>query len=174
MTVRMTDWAPIVGIIFGVVALLGATWVKPAIQLVFNPTDSAPRGWYLVTPAARFREGDYVVAQIPNEAALLAAARGYLPLTVPLLKQVGAVGGVRVCACNGVVYVDGVAVTRVLDVDSNGRTLTGWQECRALAGDELFLLNPSNKASFDSRYFGPVQTTDVRGRATPLWTWSQP
>jgi conjugative transfer signal peptidase TraF len=174
MTIRMTVWGPLVGIIFGMVAMVGATWFKPAIHLVFNPTDSAPRGWYLITPAARFRVGDYVVTQIPNEAALLAAARGYLPLTVPLLKQVGAVAGVRVCACNGVVYIDGAAVGRVLDVDTNGRTLTSWQECRALTGDELFLLNTSNIASFDSRYFGPVQTTYVRGRATPLWTWTQP
>jgi conjugative transfer signal peptidase TraF len=169
----MTARGPLVGIIVGVIAMLGAAWFKPAIQLVFNPTDSAPRGWYLMTPAARIRVGDYVVSQIPNQAALLAAERGYLPLGVPLLKQIGATAGVRVCACNGVVYVDGAALARSLDVDSNGRTLAGWQQCRALARDELFLLNPRNKASFDSRYFGPVKTTDVRGRATPLWTWGQ-
>jgi conjugative transfer signal peptidase TraF len=169
----MTARGPLVGILFGVIAMLGAVWFKPAVQLVFNPTDSAPRGWYLITRAANFRVGEYVVAQIPNQAALLAAARGYLPLTLPLLKQIGAVAGVRVCTCNGIVYVDGVAVARTLDVDGNGRTLGSWQQCRALAGDELFLLNPSNKASFDSRYFGPVKTTEVRGRATPLWTWSQ-
>ncbi|HEV2038293.1 MAG TPA: S26 family signal peptidase [Candidatus Eremiobacteraceae bacterium] len=170
----MTVRGPLVGIIFGVIAMLGAAWFKPAIQLVFNPTDSAPRGWYFITPAARFRVGDYVVAQIPRAAASLAAARGYLPTTVPLLKQVGAVAGVRVCACNGLVYVDGVAIVRTLGLDSNGRILASWQQCRALAGDELFLLNPSNKASYDSRYFGPVKTTEVRGRATPLWTWTQP
>ena len=169
----MTVRGPLFGILLGVVAILGATWFKPAVQLVYNPTDSAPRGWYLITPAVHFLVGDYVLAQIPNEAALLAAVRGYLPLTVPLLKQVGAVVGVRVCGCNGVVYVDGLAITRTLDVDSNGRPLTGWQECGALSDGELFLLNPGNEASFDSRYFGPVKTTEVRGRATPLWTWSR-
>ena len=169
----MTVRRPLLGILLGVAAMLGATWFKPAVQLVFNPTDSAPRGWYLITPAVHFRVGDYVLARIPNEAAFLAAARGYLPLTVPLLKQVGAVAGVRVCACNGVVYVDSVATTRTLDADSNGRPLTGWQGCRKLSEDELFLLNPGNKASFDSRYFGPVKTTEVRGLATPLWTWSR-
>jgi conjugative transfer signal peptidase TraF len=170
----MTVRGPLAGIIFGAIAMLGAAWVKPAIQLVFNPTDSAPRGWYVVTPTARFRVGDYVVTQIPRAAASLAAARGYLPLTVPLLKQVRAAVGMRVCVCSAVVYVDGVAITQTLEVDSNGRTLASWQQCRALDSDELFLLNPSNKASFDSRYFGPVKTTEVRGRATPLWTWSQP
>src|ERR1019366_9357618 len=87
--VGMTVRGPLVGVIFGVIAMLGAAWFKPAIQLVFNPTDSAPRGWYFITPAARFRVGDYVVAQIPRAAASLAAARGYLPMAVPLLKQLG-------------------------------------------------------------------------------------
>jgi type IV secretory pathway protease TraF len=147
----MTIPALLLATIFGVIAMLAAACFKPARQLVFNPTDSAPRGWYLVTPAANFQVGDYVVAQIPNEAALLAAARGYLPLTAALLKQVGAVAGARVCACNGGIYVDGLAIARTLDVDSNGRTLASWQQCRMLAADELFLINPSNKASFDSR-----------------------
>jgi conjugative transfer signal peptidase TraF len=169
----MTARGALVGVIFGVIAMLGAAWFKPAIQLVFNPTDSAPRGWYLVTPAANFWVGDYVVAQIPNQAASLAAGRGYLPLTVPLLKQIGAVAGARVCVCNGLVYVDGVAIVRTLGLDSNGRILASWQQCRPLTGDELFLLNASNKASFDSRYFGPVTVTEVRGHATPLWTWGQ-
>ena len=103
---------------------------------------------------------------------MLAAARGYLPLTVPLLKQVGAVAGVRVCACNGVVYVDSVATTRTLDVDSNGRPLTGWRDCRALSEDELFLLNSGNEASFDSRYFGAVEMGQVRANVRRLWTAS--
>src|ERR1700730_4206550 len=101
----MTVRRPLGGGTFGVISMLGAAWLEPAFQLVFNPTDSAPRGWYFITPAARFRVGDYVVAQIPLAAASLAAARGYLPTTVPLLKQVGAVAGVHVCVGNGVVSV---------------------------------------------------------------------
>ncbi len=169
----MTVCGPLIGGAIGVIAILAASWFKPGVQLVFNPTESAPRGWYLITPAAKFRVGDYVVARIPNEAALVAAARGYLPLEVPLLKQVSAVAGMRVCTCNRIVYVEGVAIARALDIDSNGRTLANWQECRELATDELFLLNPSIRTSFDSRYFGPVKTTAVHG-AVPLWTWSQP
>jgi conjugative transfer signal peptidase TraF len=173
VTIPNSAWGPLLGIVFGVVAMLEATWFKPATQVVFNPTDSAPRGWYLVTPATHFRVGDYVVTRIPENAALLAATRGYLPMSVSLLKRVRAVGGTRVCGCDGAVYVADEPVVRALDVDRLGRPLTGWQECRVLASDELFLLHPGNIASFDSRYFGPVKTTDVRGRATPLWTWTQ-
>jgi type IV secretory pathway protease TraF len=46
----MTARGALVRILFGVIAMLGAASFKPVIQLVFNPTDSAPRGWHLVTP----------------------------------------------------------------------------------------------------------------------------
>ncbi len=169
----MTIGGPLVGLAIGVLGIVGATWFTPPIQLVFNPTDSAPRGWYVVIPTATFRIGDYVVARLPTDAAFLAAKRAYLPLKVPLLKQVGAVGGTRVCGCESVVYVQGIPLGRTLSADSDGRPLASWLECRELASDELFLLNPDIPASFDSRYFGPVKVAEVRGRALPLWTWTR-
>ena len=125
-----------------------------------------------MTSANTFHVGDYVVARIPFTAAVLAAARGYLPLNVPLLKQVLAVGGTSVCSNAGIINVAGKPLARPLDADSKGRSLTAWMDCRELAADELFLLNSGVPTSFDSRYFGPVKAADVRGRVTPLWTWS--
>lgn len=173
MTSRMNVPAPLLGITFGVIAILGAAWVKPHIQLVFNPTDSAPRGWYVVVPAIHLHAGDYVVARLPSDTATLAATRGYLPRFVPILKQIAAVPGQRVCVRDGIVYIDGVAAARSLDRDAKERPLTAWAHCRDLVSDELFLLNLHNEASFDSRYFGPVDASFLRGRATPLWTWSR-
>ncbi|MGC5204350.1 S26 family signal peptidase, partial [Klebsiella pneumoniae] len=37
--------------------------------------------------------------------------------------------------------------------------------------DEFLLLNPTNHASYDSRYFGPISRPAVIGKAIPLWTW---
>jgi len=39
-----------------------------------------------------------------------------------------------------------------------------------LGVDELFLLNATNLGSFDSRYFGPIDASFVRGRALLLVT----
>jgi type IV secretory pathway protease TraF len=39
---------------------------------------------------------------------------------------------------------------------------------------ELFLLNSSHPASFDSRYFGPLDRSFVIGKAVPLWTFASP
>jgi conjugative transfer signal peptidase TraF len=161
---------PIFGIALGIAAAFAAAHVKPTVCIVYNPSDSAPRGWYLVRPASRLSVGEYVVARLPNDTAAFAATRGYLPRSVPILKQIAAVNGQRVCIRDAVVYVDGAAVTRTLDRDGRGRPLTAWRHCQVLGVDELFLLNSKNPGSFDSRYFGPIDASFVRGRAIPLLT----
>jgi type IV secretory pathway protease TraF len=52
------------------------------------------------------------------------------------------------------------------------RPLPAWSQCRVLLDGELFLLNPTRADSFDSRYFGPLDASFVRGRALPLFTSS--
>ena len=152
----------------GVSALVWAAWAKPAIRIIYNASDSAPRGLYIVSPATALQVGDYVVARLPEATANFAAARGYLPRSVPVLKQIAALPGQQVCIRNGSVYVDGIAVARTLNEDGKHRPLAPWKACRLLVDGEIFLLNSANPASFDSRYFGPLDVSFVRGRAVHL------
>jgi conjugative transfer signal peptidase TraF len=145
---------------------------RPDVRLVYNASASAPLGWYLIRPATRPRLGDYVLATLPTAAGALAAQRGYLPAGVPILKQVGAVTGQHVCVTGDAVLVDGAPFGRLRRSDPRGRPLTGWLQCRRLANGELMLLSTTNPASFDSRYFGPIVASAVRGKAVPIWTWS--
>lgn len=156
----------------GAIAVLATTAVfSPRIRLVYNATESAPRGFYLAVPATHLQRGDLVLVRLPNALARLAAERGYLPSSVPALKQIAAMEGQPVCARDGRVYVDGYAVAQALAVDGKQRELPAWNGCRPLLEGELFLLNRGVKASFDSRYFGPVDRSFVRARAVSLWTW---
>ncbi len=139
--------------------------------LVYNPTTSAPKGWYVLKREREFRVGDYVLAHLPNDAARLADDRHYLPSSVPILKRIGALGHQLVCLCDDKVLIDGHVVARALARDAMGRSLTVWAHCRILASDELFLLSLTNPASYDSRYFGPIPQFNVIGKANPLWTW---
>ena len=170
----MTAAGPLFGIAIGIAALAGAACMKPRMRIVYNSSDSAPRGWYLVLPPAQIHAGDYVVARLPIDIANFAASRGYLPRSVPILKQVAAVSAQRVCIGNAVVHIDGAAVAHTLGTDSKDRPLTAWEHCRLLVKDELFLLNSSHPGSFDSRYFGPIDVSFVRGRAIPLLTTELP
>jgi conjugative transfer signal peptidase TraF len=141
-----------------------------APRLLFNTTASAPFGFYLLTPG-RFAKGQLAAVSPPHGLANWMARRGYLPVNVPLLKEVAAVGGQRVCGRGDVLSIDGAAVAKILPHDRQGRGLPAYQECRRLACDEVFLLNRHAPNSLDGRYFGPVSTRQVIGGARPLWTW---
>ncbi len=160
---------------FGVAALAGPALYAPAARWVYNPSDSVPRGWYRIEPCGpslpALRVGDIVLVRLPAEVAALAAQRGYLPERIPLLKRIGAMAPQRVCIAQRTVHVDDVPVALAREADGLGRSLPLWSHCRALRAGELFLLSATNPASFDSRYFGPIDTAAVLGRAQPMWTW---
>ena len=89
---------------------------------------------------------------------------------MPLLKRVAGLPGQRVCRSGRTITVDGHAIGDALDRDRRGRELPIWQGCRVIADDELFLMNWQVRDSLDGRYFGPLPTSSVIGRATPLYT----
>lgn len=160
-------------------AALCASAVMPKLAhdrtvVVYNPTDSVPRGWYRVSSidnAASLHVGSIVLARLPADVAALAGQRGYLPNGVPILKRVGAVAPQAVCVRGRTVLVDGEVVATARTHDGAHRPLQTWTRCRFLAEGELFLLSHMNAASFDSRYFGPIPASAVLGVARPLWPW---
>lgn len=158
----------------GLAALLMPLAIPNRVQIVYNPSDSVPPGWYRIVPADSLQVGSIVLARLPAPAAALAAQRDYLPAGIPLLKHIGGAAPQRVCADGTSVRIDDVAVAAVMRADGRGRPMSAWSQCRRLAHGELFLLSNSNPASFDSRYFGPIRASDVIGSAQPIWTWSTP
>ena len=158
----------------GIAALAWPLLHTSVARLIYNPSDSVPRGWYRIDPPDSLHVGSIVLTRLPADAAALAAQRGYLPARTPLLKRIGAMSPQQVCIEQHLVRIDGMAVTSVQATDGRGRPLSGWQQCRRLHDGELFLLSASNPASFDSRYFGPVAVSAVIGSAQSLWTWDTP
>ncbi len=137
--------------------------------LVYNATASAPVGFYRVLPLSPLRKGDLVLAGTPTSVRLLAAERGYVPATVPLVKRVAALSGETVCAISHSITIEGRHVADQLLIDRLGRALPTWSGCRTLAQGEVFLLNEDVPDSFDGRYFGPVPISAIIGKLTPLW-----
>jgi len=142
--------------------------------LLWNASASAPRGLYLLRPAERLHVGELVVEQPPASLANMLAARGSLPLGVPLLKYIAALAGQSVCRRHNIVTIDDLAVAVARDRDHLGRPLPVWQGCRTLRAGEVFLLNPDAPDSFDGRYFGVLPVSTITAGATPLWTEDRP
>ncbi|HEY5236960.1 MAG TPA: S26 family signal peptidase [Rhizomicrobium sp.] len=138
--------------------------------LVWNASASAPVGLYRVVRESTVSRGDLVLA-IPNHSvAVFAAGRGYLPMGVPLVKRVAAIEGDTVCARGNGIFVNRLRLATRLLADNKGRTLPSWTGCRALGGNDVFLLMAGVPDSFDGRYFGPTNISNIAGRLEPIWT----
>lgn len=169
------------GMGIGLAALCAPAFMPMSLHervfLVYNPTDSVPRGWYQVgsiDSAAALHVGSIVLARLPVDVEAFAGQRRYLPSGVPILKRIGAIAPQSVCVREQVVLIDGAVSATVRTIDGARRPLHAWQHCRPLGGGELFLLSDTNPGSFDSRYFGPIAASAVLGIARPLWTWNAP
>lgn len=150
-------------------ALIIPAFLRPVPRLVWNASASVPVGLYVARPAGNVKRGDLVAAQAPAPIARLMAARGYLPLRVPMLKHVLGVAGQAVCRSGLVVTIDGARVAEARSHDRAGRPLPSWSGCRTLRSGEVFLLNPASPDSFDGRYFGPVPARGILAVLAPLW-----
>lgn len=159
-----TALAELFGGLFVTVALLA-----PHPRFVWNATASAPIGLYRLTAIDRPVVGDLVAVMPPPALARFLDERRYLALGVPLLKHVAARSGATVCRASARVTVDGRVVAIARTSDSHGRALPVWRGCRVLRAHDLFLLN-AVPDSMDGRYFGPLSSDRLLGRATPLFT----
>jgi len=137
--------------------------------LVWNASASVPIGLYAVDAIIDVQTGDLVVVTPPEPLAGFLADRGYLPRGVPLLKHVAAVAGQTVCRIGRGVTVDANEMGEARERDGRGRSLPVWQGCRVIATGDVFLMNPQSADSLDGRYFGPLPTASIVGRAIPLW-----
>ena len=139
-------------------------------RLIWNATASAPIGFYTVETADALGVNQLVALMPPEPLERFMIERGYIGRGVPLLKHILGVPGQRVCRSGTTITVDDVAMGDALERDRMGRDLPVWHGCRIIRDGELFLMNWDIRDSLDGRYFGPVPTSSVLGRALPLWT----
>ena len=159
---------PLLGMTIAV-ALIVAPMVaqQPPLVVVWNASQSVPVGLYLVTKVSP-RVGGLVAVRLPPVIATFAARRGYLPTSAYLLKPIAAVAGDLVCRFGKRILVRGVLAGIAEDADADGNAMPSWQGCRILQMGEVFVL-ADHPGSFDSRYFGPLDTASIAGRAILLW-----
>jgi conjugative transfer signal peptidase TraF len=139
-------------------------------MVVWNASASAPIGFYRVIHGDPVVRGALVLV-VPNaQIASFAAARGYLPAGIPLIKRIAAVAGDQVCAVSDDIFINGISVATRLSADRKGRPLPSWAGCRTLGKGDVFLLMAHVPGSFDGRYFGVTKLSDIAGRLVAIWT----
>lgn len=166
----MTRFGYVMATYFATMGIAIAAFLPLPLKLVWNVSASAPIGLYAIDSDALPEVRDLVAVDAPEPLAAFLAVRGYLPRGVPLMKRVAGVAGQRVCRTGRTISVDGTDMAEALDHDRLGRALPSWQGCRLITVGEIFLMNGQVRDSLDGRYFGPVSTDTIIGRATPLYT----
>lgn len=151
-------------------AALASAVLPVSRVLVWNATASVPTGLYHIRGTASLHVGERVAIDPPPHLQRLLAARGYLPVGMPLLKEIAALPGDRVCRTGVSITINGAPVGTAHAHDSRGDALPAWSGCRVIAADELFVMNRRAPDSFDGRYFGPLTAARLIGRASPVWT----
>ena len=147
-----------------------------AAGLRVNTSDSFPDTLYRIVPGDA-RRGDLVLAcPTPGAASAEARDRGYLRYGLrcpawhaPLIKRVVAVAGDAVHVSASGVSVNGRPLpgSAPLDRDAAGRPLAPHHSAAALPAGRFWLSSP-NPRSYDSRYFGPLPSTAILARVTPI------
>jgi conjugative transfer signal peptidase TraF len=140
--------------------------VNPVPLVIWNTSDSVPVGLYLISKRQP-NIGEIAVIKPAEWVQIYAASRGYLPEDVWLMKPLYAVNPSIFCRFGRFVFVDGKYVAKVKIADKMHRALPVWKGCKALTPNKYFVLG-HHRDSFDSRYFGPVDKSQVFGTAFPL------
>ena len=158
------------------VALLTAGWLA---GMRLNLTGSLPVGLY-VASRSRPARGALVLACLPPRVALFARARGYVPRggacpggVVPIGKPVLAVAGDTVTETRTGLLVNGMPIpnSQALATDRSGRPLPQLPTGRyVVRSGTVWIVSSYSRFSFDSRYFGAVETVQVRACIRRLWT----
>jgi conjugative transfer signal peptidase TraF len=159
-------------------AIVGTTAALAGEGGLINTTPSYPRGLYL--PLWRAAQVGDLVAFCPGSTvARYGMARGYLEPgrcpsgSVPLIKRLAGAGGYRVDIGPAGVVVDGRVLkkSRPLAFDGLGRPLPHLRLSQTLARSQVLLMSDYEAASFDSRYFGPLDRAGLIRAMRPVLTW---
>lgn len=169
--------AAMAGIVFAAAILIA---LGEAFGILISNTDSAaPAGVYRIS-GYQIARGDLVAACLPIAVAQEGLARRYLRTggcpgdAEPVDKMVSALPGDTVdieagwVAVNGRRFADSATAAR----DSAGRVLAHVARGRrTVAADQVWLFGFNDPRSWDSRYFGPIPLSNIRGDLKPVITW---
>lgn len=161
-------------------ALWGMLWLAQKAGVISNHSNSMPIGLYLVTHDT----SDLVGFCLEGTPAQTAITRQYILGNGPcdyggerLVKRLAALPGDTVETSAIGLRVNGTLLSGTVPLrkDSRGRPITPYPfGVYAVQDETVWVYSDYNPHSFDSRYFGPIKTRDIREHLKMLWTFSSP
>lgn len=133
-------------------------------RLLYNPSESAPIGWYSLEPTHTYHVGDHVAVYLNEDAARLAVDRDYILPNIPIIKTIAAGPGSRYCVSHQLLTIGTDWQVSMELFDRHGREMPRLPAgCTRLLDGEFLVLSNRTQQSFDSRYFGSVHASNILG-----------
>jgi type IV secretory pathway protease TraF len=141
---------------------------------IYQYSQSVTPGYYWFAPIKNYKnlkKGDKVLIKLNSYWDSFLAKRNYKQKNIPLIKQIYATSGDKICERNNYLYINNVKSVPLAKVDSIGRRLPHYFQtkgCQQLKPGQVLPLGLHVANSFDGRYFGPVAQSEVQSRVYHL------
>ena len=160
------------------IIVIGAFFFAAGIRI--NTSESIPVGIYR-TCNSPIEKGDFVLFCPPPSFVFdMAKERGYIAGGLCpggygyMMKDVAGTSGDIISVDDSGVHLNGVLLpkSRQLKADPAGRALHPFQaDSYTLGRSEVLLMSEVCGLSFDGRYFGPINRSQVKTVILPVFTW---
>ena len=141
-------------------------------RLWLNMTDSEPVGLYkLERVGGHIGRGELVIMRVPEKFRPYVYGRRWLPEGWSLFKTVGGIAGDSYCVSDSLLTINGSPVGPIYRVDQAGLPLPRLRGCGKVPAGSFLPVATRVPHSFDGRYMGPVDLSEIEGIARPLFTY---
>ena len=158
-------------ILIVLIAVAVSVLKKSGYHITCSATTSMPRGFYLVMPTKEIKRYDIVEFMPPPAALEFIAKHHWAPKSGLIIKYVFALPGDDICVRNHAIWINGQKIGKVYHFYAPGKLLPQTKICGKLKENEYLLLSTKKERSFDGRYFGAVTSSNILGKAVPLWVF---
>jgi type IV secretory pathway protease TraF len=123
--------------------------------IYINRTPSMPKGVYIKITKSNYSVGDKIIFNHPSFKG-------------ELIKHVAAIIPSEFCVDeHAVLWIDSFPAAQ-LNIEKYPGKIPTESQCQQLKPDEIFVLG-DHPDSYDSRYFGPIKTSQVIAEVELLW-----
>ena len=170
---KLTAWIAVF-----LMSILSITLFLVVIGFRINLTNSIPLGLYRITDIKNLKNAFVIFCPDDKPAFQEAWDRGYIDSGFCpggygyLMKKVVACRGDKISVTDEGVFVNHglIPFSKPIATDGINRPLPQWRTIDyQLKEDEILTMTSQSKWSFDSRYYGPVSTKQIKGVLTPIW-----
>mgnify|MGYP003125059554 CR=1 FL=1 len=158
--------------------IIGLVLLFVVMGFRINITDSIPVGLYRITGINKLKNSFVIFCPDDRPAFKKARDRGYIDRGLCpggygyLMKKVVATQGDNISVTASGVFVNQTLIpfSKPQSKDAMHRMLPRFHTINyQLKEDELITMTNQSAWSFDSRYYGPVRLSQIKGVITPVW-----